>query len=63
MKPINLVEVIKEYTSGWIALAHDYSKVIAHAPDYIKLEGKLKKMGITNAILLPAAKNYRGIIT
>lgn len=63
MKTINLVPIIKKYTSGWIALSRDYRNIIAHENDYETLEKALKKKGIKDAILMPAAKNYRGFIT
>ena len=58
MKPIDLTKVIKDYTSGWIALSPDYKKVVGHGRTIKSAVDKAQTSGIKDPVLMRAAKSY-----
>lgn len=60
MKTINLSKVLKNFTSGWVALTPDYKKVVASGRTLKEISGKV--VG-DDVILISASKNYRGFVT
>lgn len=58
MKPINLANTLKKYSSGWVSLSKDYNKVIASGKSLKTLLKKLEKMGNPDGYLMKAAKDY-----
>ena len=58
MRPIDLTKVIKDYTSGWIALSPDYKKVVGHGRTIKSAVDKAQASGIKDPILMRAAKSY-----
>jgi len=58
MRPIDLTQVIKEYTSGWIALSPDYKKVVGHGRTIKSAVDKAQASGIKDPVLMRAAKSY-----
>lgn len=58
MKPINLANTLKKYSSGWASLSKDYNKVIASGKSLKTLLKKLEKMGNPDGYLMKAAKDY-----
>ncbi len=58
MKPINLANALKKYSSGWVSISKDYNKVIASGKSLKALLKKLEKMGNPDGYLMKAAKDY-----
>lgn len=62
MKAKNLAQLLKKYTSGWVSISKDYSRVIVTGRTLKTLLQKLEKMGNPGGYLMKAAKNYSGYI-
>lgn len=62
MQKVNLVKVLKGYTSGWVSISRDYKKVIASGKTFSVLLKKLDRMGNPDGYLMKAAKDYSGYI-
>ena len=63
MKAVNLVESLKGYSSGWVALSKDYKKVLYSGKSFISLMKKVEQENQKdNVILLPVVKNFRGFV-
>ncbi len=60
MKPINLTKTLKPYKSGWVAINKRH-KVVAHARSFKTITEKVKDE--KNIFVMPASKNYFGLIT
>jgi hypothetical protein len=62
MKTTNLSKILKSYTSGWVSISKDYSRVIASGKTLKTLIQKLNKMGNPEGYLMKAAKDYSSYI-
>ncbi|OGE15142.1 hypothetical protein A3F00_01730 [Candidatus Daviesbacteria bacterium RIFCSPHIGHO2_12_FULL_37_11] len=60
MKTINLSRLLKNFSSGWVAITSDYKKVVASGKT---LKEVSSKVGDEDVVLISASKNYRGYIT
>lgn len=63
MKSINLVKLLKNFTSGWVAVSADYKRVVASGKTLKEVTKKVLQKKTDDVILISAAKNYRGYIT
>ena len=61
MKNINLINLLKEYKSGWVALSNDYTRVIDHADSFIDLQKKIRNK--KDVIVLQASDNYYNFVS
>lgn len=61
MNTINLSKLLKNFSSGWVAITSDYKKVIASGKTLKEVSGKVA--GRTDVVLVSASKNYRGYVT
>lgn len=61
MTAIDLTRKLQGYKSGWVALDKKYH-VIAHAKSFEDISKKVKSRS-NEVVLLPALKNYFGIVT
>lgn len=62
MKAVNLSEILKGYTSGWVSISKDERKVIAAGKTLKVLLQKLAKMGNPDGHLMKVAKDYSGYV-
>ncbi|MFZ5366085.1 MAG: hypothetical protein ACOZBZ_02230 [Patescibacteria group bacterium] len=62
-KPVSLVKLLKDYSSGWVALSVDYKRVVTWGKSLKEIDLKLKRLGSPEIVLISAAQNYRGFIT
>jgi len=63
MQTINLVKLLKPYSSGWVALSRDYKKVITSGKTLKEVTKKVQKQKRSDVVLISASKNYRGFVT
>ncbi|MBI2337591.1 hypothetical protein HYU95_00230 [Candidatus Daviesbacteria bacterium] len=63
MKTINLSRILKDFSSGWIAVSSDYKKVVASGKDLNEVTQAVEKQKRNDVVLISAAKNYRGFVT
>lgn len=61
MKPIDLSKLLKQYTSGWVAIDQKKMGVMAHAKTFAAVCAKVKKT--EDVLLIPASKHYFGFVT
>ena len=63
MRPINLVDTLKDYSQGWVALSKDYKRVLYSGRTFSSMMKKIEKEGeLDKVVLLPVTKNYRGFV-
>ena len=60
--PIDLTKLLKNHTSGWVAVSKDYKKVLATGKTIKEASSALKKSG-KEGILIPAATTYQNFVT
>ncbi|OGG15488.1 hypothetical protein A3D77_06590 [Candidatus Gottesmanbacteria bacterium RIFCSPHIGHO2_02_FULL_39_11] len=58
MKKKTLKSLIKPYSSGWISVASDYTKVIAWEKSLPSLIKKLKELKNPNGVMMNIASDY-----
>lgn len=63
MQTINLSKLIKNFSSGWVAITSDYKKVVASGKTLKEVTNKIVKQNREDVVLIPASKNYRGFVT
>lgn len=63
MQTVNLSKILKNFSSGWVAISSDYKKVIAFGKTLKEVTEEVKKQKRDDVVLIPAAKNYRGFVT
>ncbi len=63
MQTVNLSKLLKNFSSGWVAITSDYKKVIAFGKTLKEVTEEVKKQNRDDVVLIPAAKNYRGFVT
>lgn len=63
MQTINLSKLLKNFSSGWVAITSDYKKVIAFGKTLKEVTKEVKKQNRDDVVLIPASKNYRGFVT
>ena len=63
MKTINLSKVLKNFSSGWVALTSDYKKVVASGKSLKEVSKAVEKQKRDDVVLISASKNYRGFVT
>lgn len=63
MQTINLSKLLKDFSSGWVAITSDYKKVLASGETLKEVTEEVRKLRRNDAVLIPAAKNYRGFVT
>lgn len=61
MKQIDLTKVIKKYTSGWLALSPDYTKVVGSGKDIKSAVAQAESNGIKKPVLMKASESYAPI--
>lgn len=63
MQTINLSKILKNFTSGWVAITSDYKKVVASGRTLKEVTNKVLKEKQNDVVLIPASRNYRGFVT
>ena len=63
MQTINLSKILKNFSSGWVAISSDYKKVVASGKTLKEVTDKIVKQNRDDVILISASKNYRGYVT
>ncbi len=63
MKTINLSKVLKNFSSGWVAITADYKKVVASGKSLKEVSRAVGKQKRDDVVLISVAKNYRGFVT
>ncbi len=63
MKAINLSKLLKDFSSGWVAVTSDYKKVVATGKTLLDVTKAVRKQNRDDVILISASKNYRGFVT
>lgn len=63
MQTVNLSKLLKNFSSGWVAITSDYKKVVASGKTLKEITDKVSKEKQDDIVLIPASKNYRGFIT
>lgn len=61
MKTNKLIDILKDFKSGWVAIRKKDNSVVATAATFSDISEKVKK--IKGVYLFPASDNYFGIIT
>ncbi len=61
MKAVDLIQTLKPYSKGWLAIDKKNKKVVAHANTFALISKKAK--GVKDIFLVPASKNYFGFVT
>lgn len=63
MQTINLSKILRNFTSGWVAITSDYKKVVAFGKTLKEVTDKVSKEKQNDVVLIPASRNYRGFVT
>ncbi|GEM_PF-873031 len=63
MQTVNLSKLLKNYSSGWIAISSDYKRVVATGGSLKKVSEEIEKLKKKDVVLISASKNYRGFVT
>ncbi|MDP3974266.1 MAG: DUF5678 domain-containing protein [Candidatus Daviesbacteria bacterium] len=63
MQTVNLSKLLKNFSSGWVAMTADYKRVVASGETLKEVSDKVEKQKREDVVLIPAAKNYRGYVT
>ncbi len=63
MKTINLSKLLKDFSSGWVALTSDYKKVVASGKTLKEVSNRIEEQKLSDVILISASRNYRGYVT
>ena len=63
MQTVNLSKLLKNFSSGWVAITADYKKIVASGKTLKEVTKAVEKQKSDDVILIPAAKNYRGFVT
>lgn len=63
MQIVNLSKLLKNFSSGWVAVMSDYKKVVASGKTLREVTVRATKQKQDDVILVPASKNYRGYVT
>lgn len=63
MKTVNLSKLLKNFSSGWVAITSDYKKVVASGESLKEVSQAVEKQKRDDVVLISAAKNYRGFVT
>lgn len=63
MKSTDLSKILKNFTSGWVAITSDYTQVLAYGKTLKEVTKKVEKLNRTDVVLFSASKNYRGYAT
>ncbi|MBI4035978.1 hypothetical protein HY383_03435 [Candidatus Daviesbacteria bacterium] len=63
MKTINLSRLLKNFSSGWVAITSDYKEVVASGKSLKEVSQAVEKQKRDDVILISASKNYRGFVT
>lgn len=59
MKTINLTKLLKNFSSGWVAITSDYKKILASGKTLKEVTQMVKKQNRDDVILIPASiKNH-----
>jgi hypothetical protein len=61
MNPNSLINILKPYKKGWIAINNKRKIVIAHSDTYDEIESKAQ--GKKDILLIPVSNNYFGFVT
>jgi len=57
MAPINLVKILRKYTSGWVVISKDNTRVLAHGKKFEDVANKVE-----DGYILKANKNYSNYV-
>lgn len=60
MQTLNLSKLLKNFSSGWVAITSDYKNVVASGKTLKEVTEEVEKQNRDDVILVPASKNYRG---
>lgn len=63
MKTANLSKILKNFTSGWVAITSDYKQVLASGKTLKEVTRKVEKLNRSDVVLFSASRNYRGYAT
>ena len=63
MQTINLSKILKNFTSGWVAITPDYKRIVASGKTLKEVTDKVLKEKQNDAVLISASRNYRGFVT
>ena len=62
MPTINLINVFKDYQSGWVSISQDNKKVITSGKDLKTLLKKLQKLNNPQGYIMKAEKDYSNYV-
>lgn len=57
MTPINLVKILRKYTSGWVVISKDNKRVLAHGKKFSDIANKAE-----DGYVLKANKSYSNYV-
>ena len=60
---INLSTVLKNVSSGWVAISSDYKKIVAKGRDFKAVNQKVSDLPRGSVVLMPVVKNPRFVVT
>lgn len=63
MRTVNLSKILKNFSSGWVALTADYKKVVASGKTLKEVTNIIEDNLKDKVVLISASKNYRGYVT
>lgn len=63
LQTINLSKLLKNFSSGWVAITSDYKEVVASGKSLEEVSQSVEKQNRNDVILISASKNYRGFVT
>lgn len=63
MRTVNLSKILKNFSSGWVALTADYKKVVASGKTLKEVTNMIEDNLKDKVVLISASKNYRGYVT
>lgn len=62
-KTIDLSTLLKNYSTGWVAITSDYKKIVVSGKTLKEVTKKINEKKLSNVVLISASKNYRGYVT
>lgn len=63
MQTINLSKLLKNFSSGWVAITSDYKKIVASGKTLKEVTNKVTRQKRYDVVLISASKNYRDLVT
>ena len=61
--PINLINTLKGFSDGWVAISKDYKKVRYSGQTFLQVMKKVEKDHQQDQVIVfPVAKSFRGFV-